>query len=276
MRKRCAVAPFCVHAVHGICKGAGMDNKNHESEIALHLANRAYVYGALRVVFGALPSADVVQRIASDNTKAALGDVLALCRASLGGEPGPCVGLLGVSAERCLTEAIGEVEKLKGLVDADAEAIACKLKSDYSRLFDIPGDSYVHTWESPYVGTEGTLFQASTLNVREYYHEAGYRLQAEKHFPDDHIAAMMDYLRCMGEKAYNEYADGLDRDAASTLDVQVRFLKQHVLTWADVFASRVVERDGLGYYAAFAKALAAFAQVDYAFAGGLAKELAAV
>lgn len=250
-----------------------MDNKERESEIALHLANRAYLYGALHVVFGALPSADAVRQILSDNTEAALRDALAMSCANSAGEVCAHVGMLGVSAEQCLASAIDKIAKLRD--SSDGEALALRLKSDYSRLFDIPGESYVHTWESPYVGTEGTLFQASTLNVREYYHEAGFRLQAERHFPDDHIAAMMDYLRCMSEKAYNEYADGLDGNAAETLTVQTRFLRQHVLTWADVFASRVSEHDGCGYYAALAGALAAFAQVDYAFASGLAKELAA-
>ena len=75
------------------------------------------------------------------------------------------------------------------------------MKSDYAKLFQIPGDSYVSSWESPYVGTEQALFQCSTLNVREAYHAAGLKLQAEGHFPDDHIAAMMEYLAYMGARA---------------------------------------------------------------------------
>ena len=68
------------------------------------------------------------------------------------------------------------------------------LASDYAKLFQVPGASYVHPWESPYVGKESMVFQESTLDVRSFYHEAGFKLRAEKHFPDDHIAAMMDYL----------------------------------------------------------------------------------
>lgn len=250
-----------------------MTDENRESEIALYLARRTYLYGVLHVVFGAQPTADVVRQMLGEETNATLRAVIdaaaseARClRAESNGEL--------VEAVRSLSDA---ATLLAGLGEADdVAALSDTLQSDYARLFDIPGESYVRTWESPYVGTEGTLFQASTLNVRGYYHEAGYKLQAEKHFPDDHIAAMMDYLRCMGERAYNEYADGDDAQVATTLGTQHRFLQQHVLTWVDVFAQKVAEHDDArGYYAAFAGAMAAFAHVDCACIEGLAKELSA-
>ena len=249
-----------------------MTDKNRESEIALYLARRTYAYGALHVVFGTQPVANTVQLATDENMADALRCIRAIAELDgLSGVAHECVGLLDRNVMECLSDALamlGEIEK-RGVDDSLIETLC----GDYSRLFDIPGDAYVHTWESPYTGTEGALFQASTLDVRSYYHQAGYKLQAEKHFPDDHIAAMMDYLRVTSQNVYEAYADGRDDEVVRLFGVQQRFLKQHVLSWADVFAQKVAANDAHGYYAAFAGAMAAFAHVDAAYSKELAAEL---
>ena len=86
---------------------------------------------------------------------------------------------------------------------------------------------------------------------------------------------MMDYLRATSQNAYEAYADGRDDEAARLLGVQRRFLKQHVLSWVDVFAQKVAANDAHGYYAALAAGMAAVARIDYAYIDMLLMELAA-
>ena len=112
------------------------------------------------------------------------------------------------------------------------------------------------------MGTEQALFQCSTLNVREAYNAAGLKLQAEGHFPDDHIAAMMEYLAYMGARAYDCFADGRDAECVQVLQDSKDFLASHVLTWIDAFANNVIEKDTRGYYVAFAQAATVVAHVD--------------
>ena len=112
------------------------------------------------------------------------------------------------------------------------------------------------------MGTEQTLFQCGTLNVRAAYHAAGLKLQAERHFPDDHIAAMMEYLAYMGTRAYDCFADGRDAECVRALRTSKDFLTSHVLTWIDAFANNVIEKDTRGYYAAFAQVATVVAHVD--------------
>ena len=149
------------------------------------------------------------------------------------------------------------------------------MEEDFPTLFQIPGDSYVRPWESPHTSTDGMLFRGSTLDVRSFYHQAGFRLQAEQHFPDDHISAMMDYMARMSQCVYEAYADGRDENAAKMLRTQSDFLRKHVLTWVDAFADEVIRKDIRAYYAAFAGAMAAFAHVDAAHVEKLAAELSA-
>ncbi len=106
----------------------------------------------------------------------------------------------------------------------------------------MPGAYYVHPWESPYVGKESMVFQESTLDVRSFYHAAGFKLRAEKRFPDDHIAATMDYLGRSSQRAYEAFADGRDDEARRTLAAQGQFVDRHLLKWVDQFAAGHRER----------------------------------
>ncbi|HJH74070.1 MAG TPA: molecular chaperone TorD family protein [Eggerthellaceae bacterium] len=144
----------------------------------------------------------------------------------------------------------------------------------YDRLFQVPGEHYVHPWESPYTGKESVVFQESTLDVRSFYHAAGFKLRAEKRFPDDHIAAMMDYLGALSQRAYEAFADGRDDEAARTLATQRQFVDRHLLNWVDQFAAKVIEHDAQGCYGALAGGMAAFAALDRVLSEQVEAELA--
>ncbi len=159
-----------------------------------------------------------------------------------------------------------------GNTSASLDELSSAMKSDYDKLFQIPGERYVRPWESPYVNVEGTLFQESTLDVRSFYHEASFKLQAEQHFPDDHIAAMMDYLGKMGQRSYDAFADGNDGECVGLLAKQRDFLQAHVLTWVDVFAAKVIENDMRAIYAALASGMAVLAHADEVFLSGVLGE----
>ena len=118
------------------------------------------------------------------------------------------------------------------------------------------------------------MFQESTLDVRSFYHAAGFKLRAEKRFPDDHIAAMMDYLGALSQRAYEAFADGRDDEAARTLATQRQFVDRHLLNWVDQFAAKVIEHDAQGCYGALAGGMAAFATLDRVLSEQVEAELA--
>lgn len=235
------------------------------------LARRAYLYSLFHAVFGGEPKLDAMEKVYGDQTVGvleALRDEVSSC-----GDSELAARSLGDGGPR-LDEAVNASLSCVEMISASMGAwIVEELKSDFARLFVVPDVSYVHLWESPYTGKDGMVFQESTLDVRSFYHAAGFKLQAEKHFPDDHIAAMMDYLGRMAQRAYEAYADGDDAAAADALDVQRRFVEGHVLTWADDFAAKVAQFDGRGCYAALAYGMAAFARFDYERCACLIEEL---
>lgn len=255
-----------------------MLDAQRESAIAMALARRTYMYRLLHAVFGGRPASETAPEWFGEETLATIAHAQGL----LDGEGFEGVGArklggLGQSVASCMEGARSAAQQMQRLLaDAGQEAAAVEqLQSAYDRLFQIPGEGYVPLWESLYTGTELTVFQESTLDVRSFYHQAGFKLQAEKRFPDDHIAAMMDYLGNMGQRAYDAFADGRDDELVGLLAQQQRFLQQHVTNWAGQFAAKVAEKDQHGCYAAFAAALAAFCVIDCTLVEQLEGELAA-
>lgn len=238
-----------------------MNGHEQEEALGLKLAQRAYLYGAFHLVFSGEPTEESARSMFAEQTREALAFAAALMgRDGLEAVAGrslvagaPTLGLLAQEGPQCV-DAGAERLNDDGFVE--------ELRSDYTRLLRVPGESYVYPWESPYLGQEAMMFQESTVDVRSYYHDAGLELAAEKHFPDDHIAAMMDYLHHQGLASYEAFADGDDAEAANLLAVQLEFLQRHVLTWVDDFAAKMLTNDARGYYGSLAGAMAAFTRAD--------------
>ena len=240
-----------------------MFDEELEKRIGMDLACRAYLYDLLHEVFGGDCSSDSIARYFGKQTREMIAhEAAALSDCSREANNRRIVGDGARALEQCAEAALAYIDSRQGAVHESPSEYAAEMKSDYAKLFQIPGDSYVSSWESPYVGTEQALFQCSTLNVREAYHAAGLKLQAERHFPDDHIAAMMEYLAYMGTRAYDCFADGRDAECVRALRTSKDFLTSHVLTWIDAFANKVIEKDTRGYYAAFAQVATVVAHVD--------------
>ncbi|MEG0302565.1 TorD/DmsD family molecular chaperone [Gordonibacter sp.] len=253
-----------------------MSNNERESALAMDLARRVYLYRLWQVVFGGPLTDDGVSKVFCSEALALFDHVREALSQSDFEEIAACpVGLSGLSLGTCAEGVFACIEKVGCEVDGPSQeaAFARVLRDDYSKLFQVPGDRYVHLWESPYTGKESMVFQESTLDVRSFYHDAGFKLQAEGHFPDDHIAAMMDYMAHLGQRAYEAYADGRDDEVLLVLATQRQFADRHILTWVNLFADRVIKNDAHAYYGALAGGMAAFVRVDRAMIEQLEKNL---
>lgn len=240
-----------------------MFDEELEKRIGMDLACRAYLYDLLHEVFGGDCSSDSIARYFGEQTREIIAhEAAALSDCSREANNRCIVGDGARALEQCAEAALAYIDSRQGAVHESPSEYAAEMKSDYAKLFQIPGDSYVSSWESPYVGTEQALFQCGTLNVRAAYHAAGLKLQAERHFPDDHIAAMMEYLAYMGTRAYDCFADGRDAECVRALRTSKDFLTSHVLTWIVAFANKVIEKDTRGCYGAFAQVATVVAHVD--------------
>ncbi len=214
---------------------------------ARKLALRAYLYSFFHVAFGATPSPGEVEALCTPQAAEALSSYAE--HADAQGDAA------GAQAFRTCEARLGA---LGAEAAADAEGAAETLKSAYTRLFLVPGESYVHPWESPYIGKETMVFQPSTLDVRQRYRAFGFQAAEYKHFPEDHVAMMTHFMGLLAQRAFSAYLEGDDAEAARLLAAQRDFAAGHLGGWVAAFARKVGDADAGGFYAACANALVAF------------------
>ncbi|MDR0514582.1 MAG: molecular chaperone TorD family protein [Coriobacteriaceae bacterium] len=224
-----------------------MTEENTIESFALHLANRAYLYRMFHIALGALPSTDLLRTLSSEEARAALRYLDGLIEGK----------------DDAIRATIELFESLQG----KAEDPGCleALRSSYTRLFLVPGDSRVIPWESPYIGKETMLFQESTLDVRARYAEHGFAASGEAHFPEDHIAMMLDFLAHLSSRAYEAFADAQDAELGRILAAQGSFLEAHILPWLPLFCEDLGHKDDRGFFFPISQALLAWAQADKAW-----------
>jgi putative dimethyl sulfoxide reductase chaperone len=122
------------------------------------------------------------------------------------------------------------------------------LSSDYTHLFIGLGTVIASPWESTYFNHERLLFQAQTLDVREWYRKFG--LQAEKlhNEPDDHIGLELAFMAYLSGLALQSLHDQ-DEDAFKRyLDAQRQFLENHPLKWVFFFCELIEENARTDFY----------------------------
>jgi len=232
--------------------------------LGMRLANRAYLYRILHIVFGAEPSRDELVTLGAQETFDAfqyLRDEEQASRTHI--EIAVKEDVQTISVAKSLTDALALLNTLREKID-DANFIDV-LKTDYTKLLMIPGSSYVHPWESPYIGKEAMLFQESTLDVRYRYREHGIEALEFGHFPEDHISMMFDFLAILSTRAFDAFSDGNDEEFRRILTSQGDFIAEHLTLWLPKFHNDLYKKDKRGIYNQFAEVLRAFLEVDKLF-----------
>lgn len=251
------------------------------------LQNRRFLYELLFRVFAAEPDEALLAVLRDDHVVgecAYLDDAL-IEEAGAGGDAacgegvvaaGDASGDAGAAGAACGT----------ALVEAARAATVDGLRSEYTHQFIGPASLPAPPWESVFRAQKPVLFQESTLAVRAAYRAAGFKAAGYPHEADDHLATELSFMAALAEQtlAAAEGADdsdgsGTDGTAASVerfavlVDVQRRFLDEHLLVWVDEYAFRLTDAAGpRSVYAAAASVAALVCRRD----SDLLAELAAL
>ncbi len=239
-----------------------MDDQMVEEQ-GMRFANRAYLYRLFHIVFGAEPRGEVLSALASSEAADAFGHLASTTEAAQ-------VPIEVGGRTRIASDVLADMAELLGSLDgkADDAAYIESLKSEFTRLFLVPGETYVYLWESPYIGKETMLFQESTLDVRSRYAEYGFAAVEFGHFPEDHLSMMLDFLAHLSDQAFDAFGDGRDEEVARILSSQRDFVATHLTDWLPAFQTSLDEKDPEGIYCRFGAALQAFLQTDALFMDG--------
>lgn len=193
---------------------------------------RANVYGLLAGIFRAEPSEDLVRELKTP----AFTDVLSDMGVSLGDD-------FDKNPPPVLTES---------------------LAVEYTRLFIGPG-SHISPYESVFVnvdGSEGGLWGEKTVEVKKFIETAGFDYQADFSGLPDHIGAELEFMQKLAETEACLRSGGHGERADWCLEVQKRFIDEHLSKWVPDFCDAVIERAELPFYAEMAKVTRSFIEFE--------------
>ncbi len=120
----------------------------------------------------------------------------------------------------------------------NAEMLVDRAYYDYMKMFVGPTNLLAAPWASVYLNKAQLVFQATTLDVREYYSHYGLEVALKNKEPDDHIGYELMFIGYLIEKGKIEPAK--------------EFIKAHVLTWYDKWADKVNENSVTPFYSSVA------------------------
>jgi TorA maturation chaperone TorD len=217
----------------------------YSSDVALAaLAARVYEYRLLHILFGSEPTYEELELLTNDDA-IQVSEALA------------AVGYPTSSLFSRLTESVQ---------NTSGNAAVERLRDWYTRLFIVPGDTYVKPWESVYVGKNDVLFTEVTLDVRNRYEALGFKAQEKGHFPEDHLSMMFDFMAGVSQRIYENAAAGNVAEAQNLVYAQGCFAQNHLVNWLPLFKEKLEEKDKTGFFAACASMAEAFVTADVACA----------
>jgi TorA maturation chaperone TorD len=189
-----------------------MEVESRQGNIAVLLANRAYLYRLLQNLFGNSPTPEAIQILTSEYTQTSLS-------------------LLSIEES---FEAVKDFAEQ--FADNKKEALE-KASSEYTRLFIGPAKLPAPPWESVYVTKERLIFQESTLRVRQCYLKYHYLPVHYRSEADDHIALELDFMYNLSHMAEAAFEEGKIDEVIERLKDQKAFLVDHLLVWVPQYVS---------------------------------------
>ena len=121
------------------------------------------------------------------------------------------------------------------LVQANQTDLA-EAREDFNQLFVGPGSILAPPWESVYRSREHLLFDKTTQQVREQYHQFGLQFIQENNEPDDHLTIEIEFMMHLNDLCMNEQ----DHERLAQLILkQIYFLDEHLSQWIPLFSEKI-------------------------------------
>ena len=136
-----------------------------------------------------------------------------------------------------------------------------KIQEEYQRIFigTIPSSPF--PWSSVYLNGDGTIFNESTLKVREFYRQWGVELDSDYKEPDDHIGLELEFVALLTKRLL----DCEQNDEAKLLRLmkaQKEFLEVYLISWVEEFANKLVQSTETNFYKGLALFMPNYLRMD--------------
>lgn len=164
---------------------------------------------------------------------------------------------LGLGVSESITRAADWLTKWPG-----PETALLELEKEYTRLFITAYPKVVAPpYSSVYLNKERLVWGQSTAEVAKLYEAAGLGISEDFHDIPDHIAAELEFASYLIAEQQRQLESDPD-NARKLLDIERKFLMEHLSQWAPAFFSQVAECSRLPFYSEIARFAQKFIQMD--------------
>ncbi len=125
--------------------------------------------------------------------------------------------------------------------------------SDHTRLFVGPEKLLAAPWESVYADRDRLVFQAVTLQVRDWYGRFGLELAGNYREPEDHVGMEFGFLAHLSQLALRALEAGERGRFDELVQAQRDFLSQHPLRWVPKWCRQMDANARTDYYRGLAR-----------------------
>ncbi|MFQ5711841.1 MAG: molecular chaperone [Candidatus Geothermarchaeales archaeon] len=156
------------------------------------------------------------------------------------------------------------VEMLKDtLENSKVEELSQRLVVEFTRLFRGIKKGYgpPPPYESVYRG-EGRVVGEVTLEVMKIYSEAGFGIIDEYAGPQDHIGAELKFMSFLCYREMEAWENEKVKDGKRCLEMEKKFLDEHLLQLIPEFCGRVEEEAKEEFYVGVARLTERFVLMD--------------
>lgn len=139
------------------------------------------------------------------------------------------------------------------------------LAIEYARLFLGPG-KHISPHESVHYqrddGKWGQLWGESTVEVERFIKATGLSYEADYKGMPDHISVEFELMEALARQEAIALSENDKTKARRCLDVQRKFLEEHLIRWIPFFCEKVIKEAELPFYRAFAELTLRFINFD--------------
>jgi TorA maturation chaperone TorD len=153
-------------------------------------------------------------------------------------------------------------EFTSSLQTADLDKVELELRVDYAGMFLGVWQVPAHPSESAYTNKEHLIMQLPRDKVMGIYRSMGVDKVSEFTEPEDHVALELQFMAFLCEKIGKALREGKHSQAKEFLEVQRRFLDDHLGKWVSMLVADILKAGRREFYKAVAKITEGYIEID--------------
>lgn len=157
------------------------------------------------------------------------------------------------------------VEGIEAFLQSSEKKLIEDLAVEYTRLFLGPG-RHVSPHESVHHqrddGRWGQLWGESTVEVKKFIEASGLEYETDYKGMPDHIGVEFEFMAALTQREAKAWSEHDETAAIQCIEVQKKFLENHLGRWVPSFCEKVIKEAELPFYRAFAELTQRFIKFD--------------